>query len=49
MSEDLIKVVLDYNLSSNEDRKNVPTGHFIFTPIFEADNYIVPNPELIFN
>ena len=49
MSEDLIKVVLDYNLSSNEDRKNVPTGNFIFTPFFEADNYLVPNPGLIFN
>lgn len=46
MSEDLVKVILDYNLSSNEDKINVPTGNFVLTTVLKTDNNQIPNPEL---
>ena len=48
MSEDLIKVVLDYNLSPNEEKKQVPTGNFVLTHLAKSDNHLIPNPELFY-
>jgi hypothetical protein len=46
MSEDLIKVVVDYNLSQSEEKMNISTGNFVLTPVTKSENNLIPNPEL---
>ena len=49
MSEDLIKVVIDYNLCENKEanNNNISTGNFVFTPFTKFDKNNIPNPDLV--
>lgn len=47
MSEDLVKVVIDYNLNQDEtDKSKISTGDFLLTQLDGLDNPFVANPEL---
>jgi len=42
-----MKVVLDYKLSSNENKKFINTGKFFLTNFFKTEDLSIPNPEII--
>ena len=47
MSEDLIKVVVDYNFSDKNEKNKISTGGFINCPFEKFDRSFIPNSSLI--